>query len=352
MRLPDMKTFVLRSVLNGLRWSGAAGLFARCCRWDGVVFMLHRVRPRSDAPFQPNGHLEVTPEFLDAVLTHLKEQRIEVISLSDAAARMRGEGSGSGRFAVLTFDDGYRDNLDHALPILQKHRAPATVYVCSGMIDGTANCWWLLLERAIAENKAVDLDILGHRYTCDCADERSKNRAFSRLLLALRSAPVDEQRRVSAELCQRYGLDMALMLKAEMLDWQGVRDLATSGLVTVSGHSRTHASLAGLSASLCREEIVGGCADIEQQTGQRVVDFAYPFGRNRNFGRREMAFVRQAGLQTAVSSKPGFMRSGETDLLAIPRISLNGHYQSIAYVDVLLSGLPAACARLTFASLR
>ncbi len=109
------------SALRADRWLAAIG------QWRGVVLTLHRVRAASADPFQPNGHLEITPDFLGEVIARLKRQGVRIVDLDEAADRMKARGSE--RFAVLTFDDGYRDNHDVALPLLRAADVPFTVFV-------------------------------------------------------------------------------------------------------------------------------------------------------------------------------------------------------------------------------
>ncbi|MCC2097623.1 MAG: polysaccharide deacetylase, partial [Hyphomicrobiales bacterium] len=88
------------------RWTGGAG----------AILMLHRVRPWTGGAFAPNRLLEVTPEFLEEVIETLRSQDFDFVSMDEAVARLQEPGGQARRFAALTFDDGYRDNLEHALP--------------------------------------------------------------------------------------------------------------------------------------------------------------------------------------------------------------------------------------------
>ena len=110
------KTFI-RAGLDALYFSGAHVWLRPIFAGLGAIFTLHHVRPRRDAEFQPNCHLEVTPEFLREMLTHLRAHEIEIITLDEMHRRLI-EGNFSQRFACFTFDDGYRDNRDFALPVM------------------------------------------------------------------------------------------------------------------------------------------------------------------------------------------------------------------------------------------
>ena len=88
--------------------------------------MLHHVRPEPEEPraFAPNRILEVTSEFLDAVLDQVQEAGFDVISIDEAVQRFK-EGNDR-RFACFTFDDGYRDNLEYAHPLFKRRSALTT----------------------------------------------------------------------------------------------------------------------------------------------------------------------------------------------------------------------------------
>ena len=85
----------------------------------GAVFMLHHVRPGRPDDFQPNHHLEVTPQFLRAMLAHLKSRDIDIVTMDEVHQRLLNRDFAR-RFACFTFDDGYRDNRDHALPVMRE----------------------------------------------------------------------------------------------------------------------------------------------------------------------------------------------------------------------------------------
>ena len=101
-------------------------------RGRGVIFTLHHVRPADPRPFQPNRHLEITPDFLDATIRTLVGRGYRFIPLDEVPAAL-AEPEGRKPFAVFTLDDGFRDNRDHALPVFERHGVPFTIFVCKGL---------------------------------------------------------------------------------------------------------------------------------------------------------------------------------------------------------------------------
>jgi len=147
--MKQFRNTVIRAGLEALYFSGAHILLRPILAGVGAIFTLHHVRPRRDGEFQPNRHLEVTPNFLRATLQHLRAHDVDIITLDDMHQRLIEENF-SRRFACFTFDDGYRDNRDFALPVMRAFDAPFTVYVASDFAEGLGRLWWVALERVIA----------------------------------------------------------------------------------------------------------------------------------------------------------------------------------------------------------
>src|SRR5882762_5516128 len=158
-----MKQFrnnVIRAGLGALYFSGAHYLLRPIFAGVGAIFMLHHVRPRRDGEFQPNRHLEVAPEFLRAMLAHLRARDIDIVTMDEVHQRLV-ERKFSRRFACFTLDDGYRDNRDFALPVMREFDAPLTVYVASDFAEGTGRLWWTALEMVIARTSSIEVAIGG-----------------------------------------------------------------------------------------------------------------------------------------------------------------------------------------------
>ena len=143
--------------MSGLYHTGAHRLLAPYTQGVGVIFTLHHVRPEPHRPngFAPNRILEVTPDFLDAVLDQVQESGLDVLSLDEAKQRLK-EGDDR-RFACFTFDDGYGDNLEYAYPLFKRRSLPLTLYVPTDYPDGNGELWWLALEEIIARASEIEL---------------------------------------------------------------------------------------------------------------------------------------------------------------------------------------------------
>ncbi len=327
----------------GFRVFGATGLHRAAARFTqglGAILMFHRVRPAAPGGFAPNRGLEIAPEFLDELLGRLRE-RFDFVDLDSALGRMRGEEPAERPFVALTFDDGYRDTADVALPILARHSAPFTVFVTTGFADRSARMWWVEMEEALAALDHVRIEAGGVSFNLPARDAAEKQAAFEALYWPLRRGEEAELRRTAAELATQARIDGGRIVEGLCLDWRGVRDLAAHPLVTIGAHTLTHPMLAKHDAGFARREIFDSKAIVEREIGLMVRHFAYPVGDPGSAGPREFAFAREAGFATAVTTRPGMIFPDHADhATALPRLSVNGNHQSVAALDILLSGAP------------
>lgn len=336
-------TKALQAALSALHYSGADRLAAPLTRGDGVIFMLHQVMPGARREFDPNGILKVTPEFLDGVIRQVRDSGFEIISLDDVKARLHGGNSRRKPFAVFTLDDGYKDNRDFAYPVFKRHNAPFTIYVPTAYADGQGELWWLAFEEALRRLSHVDVDCDGVVRSYSLATDAEKGRAFHELYWWLRKIPEERARAVVRDLASKAGFEVSALCRDLIMTWDEIRALAQDPLVTIAAHTTNHFALAKLRPEDARREIADSVARVAQELGKPVRHFSYPYGDEGSAGEREFEIARELGIETAVTTRKGLIRSAHADAMtALPRLSLNGDYQDARYVKVLLSGLPFA----------
>jgi peptidoglycan/xylan/chitin deacetylase (PgdA/CDA1 family) len=340
--MKQFRNTVIRAGLEVLYFSGAHILLRPIFSGVGAIFMLHHVRPRRDDDFQPNRHLEVTPQFLRAVLTHLKWRDIDVITMDEMHDRLRTKNFAR-RFACFTFDDGYRDNRDHALPVMREFAAPFTVYVTSDFAEGTGRLWWVALERTIAKASSIEAKIGAATVRLDTKTASGKQAAYDRLHDWLRSLPEHDMQRELGALCARHGVDQTAICRDLCMSWDELKSFANDPLVAIGGHTISHCNLAHQSEEVAREELAVSRARIEEKLQRPVLHLAYPYGDRVAAGAREFALAATAGYKTAVTTRPGMIFPENADhLTALPRVSLNGKYQDARILPVLTSGAATA----------
>ncbi len=341
--MPTWRELAIEAGMEIFRASGAHRLAAPFTRGIGAILMFHRVRPGPSDGFAPNAGLEITPRFLDQLLTHLRAQEFDILSIDAALDALRASSRPARPFVVLTFDDGYRDLIEHALPVLDRHRAPFTAYITAGFADHSARLWWIEMEEALRRLPCVDVAVGGRSIVRDCTNAEEKSEAFSEIYWAIRDCGEAQLLDVVAALSAQAGVDTLALTRAACLGWADIAALSRHELATIGAHSLTHPRLAKLNAASARREMAESRDRIAQEIGAAARHFCYPVGDPTSAGLREFEYAAELGFASAVTTRPGMIFADHRDHLhALPRLSVNGKHQSLAAFDILLSGAPFA----------
>jgi peptidoglycan/xylan/chitin deacetylase (PgdA/CDA1 family) len=308
----------------------------------GAILMLHHVRPARSDPFQPNALLEITPDFLERTIRVVRDSGFDIVALDEVPSRLSEPKAKP--FVAFTFDDGLRDNVTFALPVLKRHACPWTLFVVADYAAGRGRLWWIELEEAVRRLDRLTLERQdGTTLLCPAATPAEKTAAFAAIYSDLRAGPEPRLRALIAGWCKEAGIDSDALVRAECLDWDEIRALASEPGVTIGAHTLSHPMLAKHDDDTSRREIVESRAAIAAALGRPVQHFAYPVGDPTSAGAREFQTARDAGYMTAVTTRPGHLYPEHLDhLTALPRVSINGLHQNEAALRTLLSGLPFA----------
>jgi peptidoglycan/xylan/chitin deacetylase (PgdA/CDA1 family) len=342
--LANLKKTVIRSGLETLYFSGMHHWLRPLVGGVGAILTLHHVRPARPGRFQPNRLLEVTPDFLAGLLRRLARSRIDVVSLDEMHRRFI-EGDFKRRFVCLTFDDGYKDFMRWAYPLLRKYELPFAIYIATSFADRLGELWWVALEAVIAQNAHIGMVINGKDQYFDCRTVRQKRELYDALYRYLRSMKTeDEVRNTVRDLCACYRVDIVSFCRDLCMDWPEIVDLASDPLCTIGAHTVNHMMLKKVrNEATVRAEMDMSRAVLEAALGKRPEHLAFPVGDPTTAGPREFRIAAELGFKTAVTTRPGVLFKAHRDYLtALPRISVNGEFQRQRYLKVLMSGAGTA----------
>ena len=335
----SLKHRVIGAGLAAVARTGADRWLAPIARGLGAILMFHHVRPARPDPFRPNALLEITPEHLDRTLTLVGELGFEIVPL-DAIPERLARGSGR-RFVALTFDDGYRDNVEHALPVLRRHGAPWTAFVTSDYASGFGRLWWIELEEVIRRSERLVVERNGAIHELAAGSAAEKMTAFATAYGLLRAGPEEVLRDTIGRWCDATGVSTAGLVRDLCLGWAELERLATEPGVTIGAHTMSHPMLAKHEDGSAWLEIEGGKVAIQDRLGISVRHLAYPVGDPGSAGPREFRLAAEAGYATAVTTRPGHLFAEHaSEMTALPRVSVNGLYQTEDALKALLSGVP------------
>jgi peptidoglycan/xylan/chitin deacetylase (PgdA/CDA1 family) len=283
-----------------------------------TVLIFHRVLRQPD-PLFPD---EVDAARFDQLLGWVKRW-FNVLPL-DAAIQRLNDGSLPARAAALSFDDGYADNHDVALPLLRQHGLPCSFFIATGFLDG-GRMWNDTLIEAVRRSTLPSLDLrglvdgrgadLGVHALGGEADRRT---ALGRLIERVKYLPPEP----------RVACVDAIAARAEvtppgdlMMSSAQVRALRVAGM-QIGAHTVSHPILATLDAQRAADEIGRSRDTLQTLLGEKVGLFAYPNGKPGTDYRPEVhpALVRELGFDAAVSTRWAAARRGD-DLFQIPRFT-------------------------------
>ncbi len=274
------------------------------------IFYFHRVLAEPD-PLLP---LEPDARTFDRILGWIGAQ-FRVLDPLEACDRLF-DGTLPSRPAVLTFDDGYRDNCTVALPILQRHGMKAAFFIATGFLDGGV----MFNDRVIEAVRRCDRRSLlmpGAGEALGLGDDAQRRVAIDRILAAIKHLPPDERMRRVLEIEHAAGVGppSGAMMRAD-----DVVALHRSGM-RVGGHTRTHPILLRLDDPDAEEEIAGGLDDLASILGERMSLFAYPNGKpGSDFGPQHVAMVERSGVRYAFTTLAGGAVRASAPLL-LPRFT-------------------------------
>ncbi len=282
-----------------------------------VILSLHRVIPAADSPFVGEW---VTTAKLDLLLSFLRRAGFAFVTMDVLHDRMR-EGQSTRGLVVITSDDGFRDNLEHLLPMLKRHRAPAIIYVCASMVEAGEVPWPYRLRRAFEATQQPVLDFSGRRYPLGTVSERLA--ASVEVVRDVKKAPLDPVTGwavVLAALAPDGGPE-----RREGLDLADIDEMSQSGWVTFGCHGNRHLPLTRCTAHELAGEVVDAKARLESLLDRPIHHFAYP---NYEFDRDAVELLERTGYRTAVTNFAQCQQqsrlAADHPRLTIPRVNIGG----------------------------
>jgi len=330
----------------GDRWKLIQGAGGR--RWvrraspPFPILIYHRVNP-----WPSSFAIDVTPpDRFRRQMEHLA-RRYRVLPLEELWQRSR-EGSLPSRSAAVTFDDGYADNHEFALPVLRSLGIPATVFVVTGCIGTGVIPWHDRVLAAFERTTRTEATLRGDPQPASLVGVGARRKAAFRVLGALK--PLDEPDRLAevsrVEELLGAGADAAAAGGPLMLDWDQIRAMRRGG-IAIGSHTVTHPILSRQSSERVWDEVTRSKKEIEEAIGEPVTLFAYPNGRPEDYTPETVALVRRAGYDVAVTTTFGVNDGGDDPLLwkrgtpweaDLPRFALKlSYYRLLASPDLRFS---------------
>lgn len=301
-------------------------VIARSPRVVVRILNYHRINyPHAIEPLD-NEVLSAPPELFDEEVGFCRKH-FDVLSFADLRSSLDGSTRLPRRPLIITFDDGYRDNYQHAFPILKSHRVSAMFFLAVGFVGTTQLFWWDAVARAIKTYKGRQLrcDVGGERLELDTQSQEARLESVKRLLRRLKALPNQARMDAVAKLSQTDSLSGPANAGGEIMNWSEVREMHAAGM-EFGSHSMTHPVLSRVEeGDRLRHEVAGSKVALEASLGAPVSVFSYPVGGATAISPTVISEVQKAGYRFAVSYVHGVNRpSSEMDPYAMRRLHVDG----------------------------
>ena len=301
----------------------AALLRARRKQSGALILCYHGVQEPVDRTFDVNASKFVTPQAFERQLRFLK-QNFPIVPLQHVVHCLEARAILERMVAVITFDDGYRNTLDHAYPILERYQVPATVLLATGYIGNIRQVWWNEAEGLIGGSTGRVEFGGGHLSgTFDLTNLRDKWRLFREVRKAALSLPPEDLEQLMKELRGYLPANGSFSGSGSFLSWEEVRELGRSGLVEFGSHTVTHAVAARLPPAAFEQELRESRNAIESAAHAEVRSFAYPFGQSEDYSPQTAELVKRAGYTCGLTTYEGVVRL-DSDPFQMKRVSVFG----------------------------
>lgn len=308
---------IAAAVLEG---SGLGAVLRRVPAWRGLLIVNHHRVGDGTGWTTGRDVWSATAEQLDAQMAFLS-RNFELVGpdeLCDAVGGLRG------RRVAVTFDDGYRECHDVALPILRSHGVRAVFFLTTGFIDGTRGAWWDEITWMVSRSGRPSIPADGWLPAPVPIDGPRRDPGILRLHAYYKTLDGDRAEGFLDYLAGVTGSGRRgpASTREEWLSWDMVREMRQAGM-GFGGHSVNHPVLARQSPERQLAEIGGSLGRIEQELQERPRLFSYPEGTRGAFDATTKAALRECEVRLAFTNHGGILGERPSDPYEVPRIGMD-----------------------------
>lgn len=337
--LKRVKRQAVRGFLSGT-FVGGIWTLARAMSPSAVDVLLHHriADPRDRNFFGFKGNISATPAMFARQLDYLARHHT-VIDLATFEAAVCANGPLPPNPVLITFDDGYADNLEVALPQLSRRGMPAVLFLATGYVADRKAFVWDAVADAMARTRvtSASLPLIG---ATSLATDTERGCAALSWITAAKRITAAEQHRLLQSLAGALDVELAERPPPRThVDWQDIARMAAAG-VAICPHTVTHPILSRVPLDQARDEIAHSWAEIEQRLGYRARTFAYPNGTASDFGPDHERLLDEQGFRIAFRSDGGraFLTESRRRRFAVRRIGISAR-DDVARFAAKLAGL-------------
>jgi peptidoglycan/xylan/chitin deacetylase (PgdA/CDA1 family) len=312
---------------------GVLGLLERsAAAWQPglVVLTYHRLTELGANQFY-DPVISATAESFRAQVEWL-QSHVEILTLSDLIAQLDSRLPSRKPAVLLTFDDGYRDNFDSAVPILREYKVPATFFIPTGLVESPRLPWWDYIAYVIKQTRTRQLTLernaLGSRTSSAMVinlEILPKAAAIGMIIREFLDGRISDEAWFLKQLGDRAEVDVDQdgLGRALFMSWDQIQAIpdASAGLA-IGSHAHSHQRLASLDNEAQRSELTQSKQILEQRLGREITAVAYPYGWAGTYTATTKLLAAEAGYRLAFTSREGVNRPSTLDHYEINRLGV------------------------------
>jgi peptidoglycan/xylan/chitin deacetylase (PgdA/CDA1 family) len=323
-----MQYYLRQLTLILMRWLGLIRLFQYTHRNQIVIIMIHGVMDEQDNPSWVPLRPQLSRKKLDEYLRILSK-RYNFVSLDDAVDMLQGRRPVQPYSLVLTFDDGYRNNLTHALPILRRYNATATFFIPTGFLDKPRAFWFDRLDYALqhADVNGREVKIGSFTMTLDSSSREALQESYKRLRRTAKDLEMSdleflrEMEQLSTQLEEESGQALTDIHKEDdwsaIMTWEQIEKEANDN-ISFGSHTVDHIRLGLVDEKITCEQLDQSKRDIETHTGKQCHSICFP---NGSFTDETIVLAEKKNYLCGITTKEGLNRIGD-NVMTLRRIAL------------------------------
>jgi peptidoglycan/xylan/chitin deacetylase (PgdA/CDA1 family) len=310
---------------------GVLGLLERmtaAARPGLIVLTYHRIA-EADGDLFYDPVISATPESFRAQVEWLRS-RLRILSLPELIARIESGSPWREPAALVTFDDGYRDNFEVAVPILRDRDVPATFFLPTAFLEAPRLPWWDQVAYVIKQTQVrrlmLERDPNGGSPPLSIdLETMPRSAAIMTIIRTFLDGTIADEPWFLDRLAARAEVTVNddALARALFTSWDQVRPITGAApSLTIGSHGHTHHMLAGLDADAQRRELTESKRILESRLGRAVEVLAYPYGWPGTYTDQTKALAALAGYRLAFASREGVNRPPSLDPFDIRRLGV------------------------------
>jgi peptidoglycan/xylan/chitin deacetylase (PgdA/CDA1 family) len=282
----------------------------------GAILMYHRVLPDEEINEDYEIGLAVTKSNFEKQIKTLSSN-YKIVSMDEFVNNLDKKDS---EFMVsVTFDDGYKDNLLHALPVLENYKIPATIYIATRFLENHVTMWWYELKSIIEQKSVLEFEYQNKNFFYELNDFKQKKSTFEKIrkiFLYLTSKQQLELLNIISKNNNRKNFSNICLNKEEL------KVLDKNPLITIGSHTHNHVNLKMLSEEEILKEIKTSLEILKDLLGHDISHFSYPYGDKNQASDREYEIIKKLNFNSALTTRVYPIR--KKNIFSLPRLYVGG----------------------------